>query len=73
MFYIMFVSFGASIAGVGNRGDILSLHPNKAYRNYLLPGLAVYANTKNCEKYKVDEIKPKTEEIFSSPYVQRVS
>ncbi|CAB3245809.1 unnamed protein product [Arctia plantaginis] len=59
------------VDGVGNKGDSLSLHPHKAYREYLLPGLAVYASAKNLEKYKVDESKPKTEEKFSSPYVQR--
>lgn len=59
--------------GVGNQGDILTLRPHQAYRDYLLPGLAVYASPENLEKYKAYEIKPKTEDTFSSPYVHRVS
>ncbi|XP_063367577.1 large ribosomal subunit protein bL9m [Cydia amplana] len=59
------------VEGIGNAGDVLTLRPNEAYRDYLMPGLAVYFNPKNMEQYKVDENKPKTEETFSSPYVQR--
>lgn len=59
--------------GVGNKGDILTLRPSEAYREYLMPGLAVYASPKNLEIYKVDETKAIVEAEFSSPYVQRVS
>ncbi|XP_049877670.1 39S ribosomal protein L9, mitochondrial [Pectinophora gossypiella] len=59
------------VDGVGNPGDILTVRPNTAYRDLLLPGLAVYANPENLLKYKVDEEKPKVEVKFSSPYVQR--
>ncbi|XP_046971616.1 39S ribosomal protein L9, mitochondrial [Vanessa cardui] len=59
------------VDGVGNQGDVLTLRPTIAYRDYLLPGLAVYANPENLEKYKVDESKPKVTSKYSSPYVQR--
>lgn len=57
---------------MGNPGEVLSLRPNQAYRQFLMPGLAVYANLDNLERYKVDEAKPKMEKQYSSPYVQRV-
>lgn len=38
-----------------------------------MPGLAVYASPENLMKYQVDESKPKQDDTFSSPYVQRVS
>lgn len=44
----------------------------KAYRELLLPGHAVYATPENLEKYKADENKSKTEDAFSSPFVNRV-
>lgn len=59
-------------SGVGNPGEVLSLRPNQAYRQFLMPGLAVYANPDNLEKYKVDESQPKMEKQYSSPHVQRV-
>lgn len=57
---------------MGNPGEVLSLRPNQAYKEFLLPGLAVYANQDNLEKYKVNELKPKEESQYSSPYVHRV-
>ncbi|KAI5643078.1 39S ribosomal protein L9, mitochondrial [Phthorimaea operculella] len=59
------------VDGVGNSGDILELRPNQAYREFLMPGLAVYASPENLEKYKSDETRPKDEKKFSSPYVKR--
>ncbi|KAJ8714032.1 hypothetical protein PYW08_007652 [Mythimna loreyi] len=59
------------VDGVGNKGDILNLRPIQAYRDYLMPGLAVYASPENLEKYKADDDKPKTEDTYSSPYVHR--
>ncbi|CAH2045348.1 unnamed protein product, partial [Iphiclides podalirius] len=59
------------VDGVGDTGDMLSVRPTKAYREFLIPGLAVYASPANIEKYKVDESKPKAESTFSSPYVPR--
>lgn len=58
--------------GVGNAGEVLVLRPNQAYRDYLMPGLAVYATPENMAKFQVDENKPKSVDTFSSPYVQRV-
>lgn len=57
---------------MGNEGEVLSLRPTIAYRDFLMPGLAVYASPENLEKYQVDESKPKAVSEFSSPYVQRV-
>ncbi|KAI8425024.1 hypothetical protein MSG28_006907 [Choristoneura fumiferana] len=59
------------VEGVGNAGDVLTMRPNQVYRDYLMPGLAVYATPENMEKYQVEENKPKSEDTFSSPYVQR--
>ncbi|KAG6449983.1 hypothetical protein O3G_MSEX006331 [Manduca sexta] len=58
------------VQGAGTTGDILSLRPYKAYQDFLLPGFAVYASPENMAKYKVDEEKPKVEDMYSSPYVQ---
>lgn len=60
------------ISGVGSVGDVMTMRPMQAYRQLLLPGLAVYATPENLLKYKVDEDKPKPEDLYSSPYVQRV-
>ncbi|KOB69470.1 39S ribosomal protein L9, mitochondrial, partial [Operophtera brumata] len=43
----------------------------KAYRELLLPGHAVYATPENLDKYKTDEKKTKSEDAFSSPFVNR--
>ncbi|XP_012275793.1 39S ribosomal protein L9, mitochondrial [Orussus abietinus] len=56
------------VKGVGQKGELITMKPNIAYNELLLPGLAVYATPENLEKYKQDTIieKPK----FSSPYVE---
>ncbi|XP_034834318.1 large ribosomal subunit protein bL9m [Maniola hyperantus] len=59
------------VDGVGDAGDVLTLRPTIAYRDFLMPGLAMYASPENLAKHKVDENKPKTESEYSSPYVQR--
>ncbi|CAG9565477.1 unnamed protein product [Danaus chrysippus] len=59
------------VEGVGNAGDLLTLRPTIAYRDFLMPGLAVYASPENISKFKVEENKPKVESEFSSPYAQR--
>lgn len=61
------------VSGVGTTGDVLTLHLNKAYENFILPGLAVYANPENLEKYKTYEKRPLEENTHSSPFVKRVS
>lgn len=48
------------------------MRPTRAYQDFLLPGLAVYATPENLDKYKVDENKPKIDDAFSSPYAKRV-
>ncbi|KAJ0173625.1 hypothetical protein K1T71_010774 [Dendrolimus kikuchii] len=59
------------VNGVGSAGDKLTMRPKKAYEDFLLPGLAVYATPENVEKYKIDENKRKMDDAFSSPYVKR--
>lgn len=59
------------VEGVGTTGDVLTLHLNKAYENFILPGLAVYANPENLEKYKTYEKRPLEENTHSSPFVKR--
>lgn len=59
------------VAGVGNRGDRITMKENAAYNKLLLPGLAVYASPENVEKFShlKDEVdyKPK----YSSPFVEK--
>ncbi|XP_028159601.1 large ribosomal subunit protein bL9m [Ostrinia nubilalis] len=59
------------VDGVGKAGDLITLRSAIAYRDYLLPGLAVYASPDNIEKYKSETNKPKQENQYSSPYVHR--
>ncbi|GJQ79219.1 hypothetical protein Trydic_g5464 [Trypoxylus dichotomus] len=40
------------IKAVGNKGEKISMKPNFAYNQLLLPGLGVYATPENLEKYK---------------------
>ncbi|CAH1117335.1 unnamed protein product [Phaedon cochleariae] len=40
------------VEGYGNVGDRVSVRPNFAYNNLLLPGLAVYASPENLEKFQ---------------------
>jgi large subunit ribosomal protein L9 len=58
------------VDGIGSKGDIVSLRPNKAYHDLLLPGLAVYKTPENVQKYSKlkEEIDVKE---HSSPYAQR--
>jgi large subunit ribosomal protein L9 len=58
------------VEGVGAKGDIVSLRPNKAYNELLLPGLAVYKTPETMQKYARlnDEIE---DSQHSSPYAQR--
>lgn len=58
------------VKGIGNKGDIVALRPNQAYNKLLLPGLAVYKNPKNMEKYKIQESSGE-ERKHSSPTAQR--
>lgn len=51
------------VEGVGEKGDKLSMKPNKAYHHFLLPGLAVYATPDNIDKYLT---KTKVEKTYSS-------
>lgn len=59
------------VDGVGREGDILTLRPNQAYCNYLMPGLAVYATPENIEKYKMHGNEPKVGDQYSSPHAHR--
>ncbi|XP_018567503.1 39S ribosomal protein L9, mitochondrial [Anoplophora glabripennis] len=52
------------VEGIGNAGNRVSVKPNFAYNNILLPGLGVYASPENLEKYKNHEVE---EERHSSP------
>lgn len=58
------------VEGIGNAGDKVSVKPNFAYNNILLPGLGVYASPENLEKYKYHEV---TEEQHSTPNAPLVS
>lgn len=66
----MEVLLTAFVDGIGDKGDIVSLHRNFAYNKLLLPGLAVYKTPENLLKY----VKTEKEKEFikhSSPFAQR--
>lgn len=54
------------VEGLGNVGDKVSVKPNKAYNQLLLPGLAVYASPENEKKY-MDAIDDKNVTRYSTP------
>lgn len=58
------------VESLGNKGDRVSMRPNAAYTQLLLPGLAVYPTPENCERFKKDD-DADAKEQFSSPYVER--
>ncbi|CAH2983400.1 unnamed protein product [Chilo suppressalis] len=59
------------VSGVGNAGDVLTLRPSIAYKEYLMPGIAVYASPENLANNKIKDINTEKGDDFSSPYVQR--
>lgn len=59
------VILNTHIEGIGNAGDKVSVKPQFAYNNILLPGLGVYASPENLDKYKDHIVKE--EEQHSSP------
>lgn len=54
------------VEGVGEKGEKITLKPWKAYNEFLLPGLAMYATPENIEKYLSEG---KEEKTFSSLHV----
>lgn len=66
----MEVILTAFVEGLGDRGEIVKVRPNFAYRQLLVPGLAVYKNEENLQTYKRDETK-KDEVKHSSPFAKR--
>lgn len=54
------------VDGLGNVGQRVSVKPQWAYSNLLLPGLAVYASPENVEKYEDEHAAEKTDK-HSSP------
>jgi hypothetical protein len=60
------------VQGIGKKGEVVSVRPNFAYQNLLLPGLADYVTPENVEKYKPKAGESNTDEEHSSPFAQRV-
>lgn len=56
------------VEGLGFKGDLVSVRPHKAYRDLILPGLAVYDDPDNRQKY---DTEAKLLEIRRSPFVER--
>jgi large subunit ribosomal protein L9 len=56
-----------TVAGYGEKGDKINLKRLKAYNEFLLPGLAIYATPENVQKYMVLAVKK--ENLHSSKYV----
>ncbi|KAL6432494.1 hypothetical protein ACFW04_006820 [Cataglyphis niger] len=59
------------VAGLGNAGTRISMHPNKAYPMLLLPKLADYATPENIEKYMKLAVDQQDKTPFSSASVER--
>ncbi|KAM0729903.1 Large ribosomal subunit protein bL9m [Formica fusca] len=59
------------VAGLGNAGTRVSMHPNKAYPMLLLPKLADYATPENIEKYTKLAVDQQDKTPFSSASVER--
>lgn len=59
------------VNGLGNVGDKVSVKPNYAYNNLLLPGLAVYATPENEEKYK-SQVSDSSQVHYSSQHAKMV-
>lgn len=55
------------VEGYGEKGEKISLKPQKAYNEFLLPGLAVYASPENIEKYLTTKTLEK--KTYSSLFV----
>lgn len=54
------------VEGLGNIGQRVSVRPEYAYNELLLPGLAVYASPENAERFEDKDAALKTEN-HSSP------
>lgn len=61
-----------SVQGIGLKGQKVSIPSEKAYNNFLLPKLAVYASPENIEKYFIEDTEfQKMKNIKSSKHVDR--
>ncbi|KAK2580119.1 hypothetical protein KPH14_012397 [Odynerus spinipes] len=47
----------SDVKEVGTKGEIVSMHPERAYNTILLPKLGVYATPENEEKYMIENIQ----------------
>ncbi|CAL1675200.1 unnamed protein product [Lasius platythorax] len=59
------------VAGLGNAGTRITMHPAKAYPKLLLPKLADYATPENIEKYTKLAVDQQDKTPFSSATVER--
>ncbi|XP_029174148.1 39S ribosomal protein L9, mitochondrial [Nylanderia fulva] len=59
------------VAGLGNAGTRVSMHPTMAYPKLLLPKLADYATPENIEKYTKLAVDQQDKTPFSSATVER--
>lgn len=57
-----------SVEGLGSRGEVVEVSPQKARKELLLPGLAVYASPENLEKYSSLRVDMSQEDQPSSPF-----
>lgn len=60
-------------AGLGSRGQVVEVKPNRARNHLLLQDLAVYASPENLEKYASIMQDPSSEDQPSSPFALKVS
>lgn len=56
------------VDGIGYRGDLVSMAPNKAYNDLLLTGMAVYDTPENRQQY---DTEARLNEERQSPFIER--
>lgn len=56
------------VKGIGFKGDLVKMRPNRAYHDFLVTGLAVYDTPENRAKY---DTETRLLEVRRSPFVER--
>lgn len=56
------------VKGIGFKGDLVTMRPNRAYHDFLVTGLAVYDTPENRAQY---DTEARLQEVRRSPFVER--
>nr|XP_003705244.1 PREDICTED: 39S ribosomal protein L9, mitochondrial [Megachile rotundata]XP_012145176.1 PREDICTED: 39S ribosomal protein L9, mitochondrial [Megachile rotundata]XP_012145177.1 PREDICTED: 39S ribosomal protein L9, mitochondrial [Megachile rotundata] len=60
-----------NVRNVGEKGEIITLTSLRAYNQFLLPKLAVYATPENIKKYAIEDVDRKKFRASTSPFVEK--